>query len=151
MRKLEKMIRNFVRRIDPEIRVVFHDDHMESDPINKTVFVNIDEFLFIWEDEQYHMAVLKEKGMYFDILLPIFMVLHEIGHIETIKKYSSPKSMLRKYINNCENIQGIKNINDLRKYKHLQLEKDADEYAYKFYLHNYNFVKKFDDEVRDIL
>jgi hypothetical protein len=152
MRKLEILIRKFIYQIDKNIRVVFHDDEMESASLEKTVFMNVDEFIYKFDNEDLHIRIMKEKGMLIDILLPTFILLHEIGHCKTINRYVSPLGKLRQFETKRDNL--IKNLNGyelLKTYKYLDLEKDADEYAYNFYLHNYTFVKKFDKEIRAML
>jgi hypothetical protein len=152
MRKIERMIRNFVREIDPNVRVVFHDGDMESDGTKQTIYVNVDEFLYTYDDEQNHLQVMKENGLLIDILVPTYIILHEIGHVVNDRKYKYLNAMLMQYhykVN--ELVKRYDGIELLRKYKQLKLEKDADEFAYKYYLHNYNFIKKFDDEIRAVL
>lgn len=151
MRTMELKIRRFINKIDPTIRVVFHDGAMESASLEKTIFVNIDEFLYIFDNECEHLQVLREKGMLIDILLPVYILLHEVGHIKTIKKYVSPRGMLRQYKEKSKIVSKYKGIERLRMYKKIHLEKDADEYAYNFYIHNYDFVKQFDNEIRAML
>lgn len=152
MRKIELEIRRFVYKVNPKIRVVFHDNSMESDSLNGTIFLNIDEFLYLFDDEKAIKQVLKENGMIFDVMLPTFMVLHEIGHVQTIKKYRSPIRQLMLYSKGCDKLVEIGNpYEKLKKYYQLKLEKDANNYAYNFYLHNYNFVKQFDEKIRAML
>lgn len=152
MRKLEHLIRKFIKEIDPTIRVIFHDDEMESMPIQRFVFVNLDEFLYIYDDEKIHKQVLKEKGMLLDIELPIFILLHEVGHIKSIENYKTKRALLKQYENQVRLIcPKILTIDDLRKYKNTKLEKMADEYAYNFYLHNYSKIKTFERNVLDLL
>lgn len=152
MRILKDLIRKFIKEIDPTIRTVFHDDKMESTPIQRIVFINIDEFLYVYDDEKLHKQVLKEKGMLLDIELPIFILLHEIGHIKSIENYKTKRALLRQYENQVRlTCPKILTVDDLRKYKNIKLEKMADDYAYNFYLHNYNFVKEFDKQILDLL
>lgn len=152
MRKLKDLIGKFIKEIDPTIRTVFHDGKMESAPIQRIVFINIDEFLYVYDDEKLHKQVLKEKGMLLDIELPIFILLHEIGHIKSIENYKTKRALLRQYENQVRfTCPKISTIDDLRKYKNIKLEKMADDYAYNFYLHNYNFVKELNKQILDLL
>jgi len=151
MRKLERLIRNFIYKINPQIKVVF-SDFTESQSLEKIVFFDINDFIFESNDEFCHYISLRKKGMILDILLCTFMILHEIGHIQTISKYKNPIAILTQYQKRVDNLLFIQSdFAQLQEYKKLQLEKDADNFAYNFYLHNYNLVKDFDNKVRELL
>lgn len=149
MRNLQREIRKFVRQINPNIKIVFGGEVMESDNLNETVFINADEFLYQYDDEKNHLQVMKEKGFIIDIMLPTYTLLHEIGHVVAFKNYLAKRALLSQYQNQVNGIvKNLKGIERLRAYKNLKLEKDADEWAYIYYLHNYKFVKSFDEKVR---
>lgn len=152
MRKLELEIRRFIYKINPKIKVVFHDEKPESNSLAQTIFLNIDEFIYKYDDEDAYKKIYKEKGFLFDILQPTFTLLHEIGHVEMIKTYKNPFEELRLYEIGCNNVLAIKNpYKRLKKYNELKLENDANSFAYSFFLHNYDFVKSFDEKVRAML
>lgn len=152
MRKIERQIRKFIHEIDPTIRVVFHEDEMECDPIRKIVYINKDEFLYVYDDEKIHKEVLREKGMIIDIIIPTFILLHEIGHIKSIENYKTKKGLMRQYDKQISKYHiELLSLEDLRKYKQLRLEKLADEYAYNYYLHHYEYVKQFNKNILSLL
>lgn len=152
MKLLERKIMSFVRSIDPSISIIFHDGNMESEAQNKRIFINISEFLYIYDDEPDHIQVMKENGMLIDILLPTYILLHEIGHVKMRQTYKNPKVLDKRYAFNVNRIvQKHKGLERLRLYKKLKLEKDADQYAYDYYIHNYPKVKAFDNYVRKLL
>jgi hypothetical protein len=152
MKLLERKIIQFVRKIDPSVSVVFHDGEMESDNIARKIYINLDEFLCQFSDEQNHLTAMRENGLIIDILLPTYILLHELGHTITFAKYKAKYGILRQYSKQVDRIaDNYEGLEALRLYKQLKLEKDADEFAYKFYLHNYEFVKAFDQKVRELI
>jgi len=152
MKLLKKEIKDFVKEIDPSVFVQFHRGNMESDNLSKTVYININEFVYEPNDESLHLQVMKENGLITDILLPTYILLHEIGHVVSFQKYMAKRALLRQYSNQVINIyENLKGLERMRAYKKLKLEKDADNFAYKFYLHNYEFVKGFDQKVRELI
>ena len=152
MKKLERKILAFVRSIDPSISVEFHDGSMESESINKRIFVNIDEFLYTYDDEPDHIQVMKENGFVIDIMLPTYILLHEIGHVKMRERYKNPSALEQQYDYQVNKIvSNYQGLDRLRRYKALKLEQDADKYAYDYYLHNYDKVKVFDDIIKKLM
>jgi hypothetical protein len=68
-------------------------------------------------------------------------------------KYSQLVPFLRSYTKRVEKLEDseLEPLEMARKYKQLQLEKDADEYAYQYFLHNYEKVKDLDAEILKLL
>jgi hypothetical protein len=150
--KLERQIVRLVRAIDKNIGVVFHDEHMESESQNKRIFINTDEFAYVFSDEADHLQVMRENGLLLDILLPTYILLHEIGHVKMYERYAEPSKLNQEYEKNMEYIvRNHEGLDRLRLYKALKLERDADLFAYNYYLHNYEKVKAFDNKVRDLI
>jgi hypothetical protein len=152
MKKLERNIIRFVRSIEPSIKVVFHDGAWESDIIGKQVFVNIDDFFFSFTDENEHLEIMRENGFVVDVMLPTYILLHEVGHIMSAKNYKrSPMLMLDEYEKSVNGlVKHFRGLELLRKYKALKLERDADRYAYDYYIHNYKKVKALDSAIQEI-
>lgn len=146
--KMIKVIDKFVQEIDPEIEVE-EGDEFESDVFNKVVYAAIDEYFFVYEDEVLHQILLKEKGYNLEISLQMFSILHEIGHIMTISKYKDKLDKAMEYDRLRFNlIKTHKNsLNLLREYKKLDLEVDADEYAYAYYQENKEKVLELDKKL----
>jgi hypothetical protein len=150
MKKLQRNIIRFVRSVEPSIQVVFHDGPMESDSLNKRIYINTDEFIYTFSDEVDHKAVMKENGLVIDIMLPTYILLHEIGHVVSFKKYHTSR-LLEQYEKAVDSL--VKQFNGLeliRKYKALKLEREADNYAYSYYIHNYDKVKALDTAILEL-
>ena len=95
---------------------------------------------------------MRENGLVIDIMLPTYILLHEIGHIKMYRTYKRKKRLELAYERNMEyivaNYQGLER---LRRYKALKLERDADKFAYYYYLHNYDMIKSFDKKIKSLL
>ena len=149
---IKRQIIKLIRKVDPSISVNFHDGNMESESINSKIFVNVDEFLHIYDDEKDQLQVMKENGYIIDIMLPTYILLHEIGHIQRYRTYKNKKRLGMMYEKNMKYIvDNYEGVDRLRRYKALKLERDADKFAYKYYLHNYDMIKSFDDKIKTIL
>lgn len=150
--KLKREIIRLVRQVDPTISVNFHNGNMESESVNNKIFINVDEFLYTYDDEPDHLQVMRENGLVIDIMLPTYILLHEIGHIKMYRTYKRKKRLELAYERNMEyivaNYQGLER---LRRYKALKLERDADRFAYYYYLHNYDMIKSFDKKIKSLL
>jgi hypothetical protein len=150
MKKLQRNIIRFVRSVEPSIQVVFHDGPMESDSLNKRIYINTDEFIYTFSDEVDHKAVMKENGLVIDIMLPTYILLHEIGHVVSFKKYNT-SHLLEQYEKAVDGlVKQFKGLELLRKYKALKLEREADKYAYSYYIHNYAKVKALDTAILEL-
>jgi hypothetical protein len=150
MKKLERNIIRFVRSVEPSIKVVFHNGAMESDSLNKRLYINKDEFIYTFSDEVDHKAIMKENGLVIDIMLPTYILLHEIGHIVSFKRYNTSR-VLDQYTKAVDGlVKQFKGLELLRKYKALKLEREADNYAYSYYIHNYAKVKALDTAILEL-
>lgn len=150
--KIQREIIRLVRAIDKNIGVVFHEENMESESLTKRIFINVDEFGYVFDDESDHLQVMRENGLLLDIMLPTYILLHEIGHVKMRERYMNPRKLDYEYEKNMDYI--VKNhygLDRLRLYKALKLERDADRYAYSFYLHNYEKIKAFDKKIRTLI
>lgn len=147
---LKRKIVKFVKSIDKEICVVFHDDGMESMPLQKIIFVDLEDFIFIHSDEEIHRKVLKQKGYIIDIMIPTYYILHEIGHIETLKQQVAKFGLIRQYMRCSSKVKGLTEEN-LKRYKQNRLEQLADNYAYNYYLHNYKKVQDFNQKILNLV
>lgn len=150
--KLQREIIKLVRSIDTTISVVFHDGVMESESVNKRIYINLDEFGYVYDDEPDHIQVMKENGYVIDIMLPTYILLHEVGHVKMYERYKNKKRLEHIYEKSVKEIvANYQGLERLRRYKALKLERDADRFAYNYYIHNYEHIKSFDNKIRSLL
>ena len=147
---LLRLLNRFARGIDAEIKVL-EGYVTESDIMNKEIFVDLQNLHS--EDDAVHLQAMRELGYLIDINLYTYSFLHEIGHLMSASKYSQFVPFLRSYAKKVEKLEDseLEPLEMARKYKQLQLEKDADEYAYQYFLHNYEKVKDLDAEILKLL
>ena len=148
--QLLELLKDFARSIDNSIEVV--DGFLfESDMVTREVFVDLDNLHS--EDDDVHLQAMRELGYLLDINLYTYSFLHEIGHIMSSVKYSQIVPMLRQYRKQVDKLEDwdAEDIEVARAYKRLRLERDADEYAYQYYLHNYESVKELDQAIQKLL
>lgn len=147
---LLRLLNKFARSIDADIKVL-EGYITESDIIGKEVFVDLNNLHA--EDDEVHLQAMRELGYLIDINLYTYSFLHEIGHIMSASKYYQILPFLRSYMKKVERLE-VSDLEPLpmaREYKQLQLERDADEYAYQYFLHNYEKVKELDSEITKLL
>jgi hypothetical protein len=133
------VIEKFVHSFDSDIKIVWHDGPIESSILDKTIYLNIDEFLYEYSDEALHKQVLKEQGYILDIELHTFKILHEMGHVMSAYKVSYDDLLL--YEAMVKEIAKLKEPRRMRAYHSLRLERDANRIGYSLYMHHYPRVK----------
>lgn len=152
--RLKKIIKKFVKQINPQIKTRFHNYQPESSIKERKIFINLNDFLYTeTETDLILIEVLKNKNKYHDnILFPIFVLLHEVGHIEASKKYRDIDCELEKYIFQCSLINIIEcEKMKLTFYKNLPLEVDADTYAFNFITNNLDMVERFQNKIYNLI
>ena len=154
-RKLLKCLYRLGAKIDPKIKFVV-DEYEETSARTflKTVYINPFDVFNIMEDEDILLQVTKEKGFHFDdILMPTFLILHEIGHIIEVGQFINYRAIQKQYFRQVDNLLKIDydKLTQMRIYKGFKVEHLADKIAYDLYVKYYCHVKQFDKEVREIL
>lgn len=153
-RKLVKCLYRLGAKIDPSIKFIVDDlEPTSADPMTKTVFINPFDVFNILDDEDILLQVNKEKGLVFDVMTPTFLVLHEIGHIIEKTKFLNYRSVQRQYFNQVDNLikKNYDKLNEMRVYKSFKVEDLADRFAFELFKKHTCDIKKFDDEIREIL
>lgn len=137
--RTKRLIRNFVKSINSNIKVTFNRKGIvASDILNNRIYLDINECLTNdYQELQNHVNrqhfFKREVG-----LLP-FIVLHEIGHIQTAKSLDNVTDELLSYRINVRKLQEsdmrVKSIN--KSYSKLKLERLANIWAFE-YAKSYN-------------
>jgi len=140
--KTKRLIRNFVKDINSNIKVTFNRKGIvASDILNNKVYLDIRECLTNnyqelqnYVNRQYNFK--REVG-----LLP-FIILHEVGHIQSASKLENVKMDLLYYTYNVTRLKQsnmkVKSIN--KAYSRLRLEQLANEWAF-------NYAKSYNKQV----
>ena len=136
----------FVHSIDDTITVIFSDLY-ESDMVDKILYVGntknndfneLYKYLYLDSGYNYHNYCSYNT----------FVLLHEIGHIMCSDTYDNLEDELSLY-----QYQRLINLNDkelsiytkIVNYMNLQLEKDANDWAYRYLLANTYKIKKLEN------
>lgn len=143
-----KVIRQVVRSINPNIKVKFLKGVNESDILNKTVYL---DFPNDWYDDETkdHFNELNKTYRLNNLISPqAFVVLHEIGHIESVKNFRthSVNFLLSKYVREVENIMetDLPYRLQARRYVNLKLERKANRWALNYIKANPKVVAKLE-------
>lgn len=149
--EIKALMLEYAQKIDPEIEIE-ESKQFESDTFNKVVYAAFDEFYYTYDDEILHKIVMKEMGYELDISIQTYSFLHEIGHIVTMQKYESAFDVSVEYDRQRFAIvnSGMDPLSSLRRYKKLQLEKDADGWAYSHYQENKKIIEDLDKKFWEI-
>jgi hypothetical protein len=137
--KAKRVIKDFVKYINPNIKVKFNSQgENASDMKNKVVYLDINDMVenpLHSVGMQYHFK--NEVG------LVAFTVLHEVGHVQTAHQVNVEKE-LETYSNAVDKLinsdMTYKNI--AKSYSKLKLERLANAWAYDFAVNEYAKVLK---------
>lgn len=147
---LTNVVEGFIRGIDDSVKVVWHDGAMESSILDNTLYLNVEDFLYEVANEDVMFSVLKELGYIFDVSMPTFMVLHELGHILSRSAIKGDVSEhLALYELSVSHISTLKEPLRMRTYYRLYLERLANEKANEIYMHAYPRVKALDYLIKE--
>jgi hypothetical protein len=137
--KAKKVIKDFVKYINPNIKVKFNGKgENASDMKNQVVYLDIKDML----NNPYHSLGMQYHFKN-EVGLVAFTVLHEVGHVQTAHQVNMEKE-LKTYSNAVEKIVNsdltYKNI--AKSYSKLKLERLANAWAYDFAVNEYHKVLK---------
>jgi hypothetical protein len=149
---MKTIIRQVVRSINPNIRVKFHKGANESDIKNATIYLNLKGDWFDNETQE-HFNELNKTYRFNEVVSPeTFIVLHEIGHIESVKhlKPQSVSFLLSKYVREVNELANTDLPYNLlaRKYVNLKLERKANRWALNYIKANPEMVAKLEKAFR---
>lgn len=139
----------FHRDLELEVE---HGIVTESDSVNAVIYLNIDEFIYTDDSERLHLMLLEEKGIKLDIMLPLYMFLHELGHILYAKTEPKIDKYLNEYVKKVNKLSKMYDkVEQMRRYKKLKLEMEADRIALELYEGFTEKLLKINKEILDLL
>jgi hypothetical protein len=150
---IRKELKEFIKTIDPNMTLK-SDKEFYASILERKVGVNYDHFINPpLSENRLHRKVLRENGIDFDISTTLYYLLHEIGHIESSKKYGQDiYNRIENYINeNNKLVEMESELEKLRLYKKITLELEADNYAYNYYLNNKKQLRLLQQKLRKII
>lgn len=140
--KRKKLIRNFVKDINSNIKVTFNRRGIVATDIQKgKIYFDIKECLTNdYQELQNHLK--RQYNFKREVGLLPFILLHEVGHIQTAHKLENVKQELAYYSYNVIKLKlsdmRVKSIN--KAYSRLKLEQLANEWAF-------NYAKSYNKQV----
>lgn len=151
MEELKTFVENFVKEINQDIKVEFETQFVSS-ITEKTIYIGLLPLIQGYKSNEDLQEIYKQKGFEYNDF-HIFALLHEIGHIESVKDFNDFELFMQMLVYRTDVEELNKNSkNDrefLEKYIELPVEKMANEWALDFYKTNkqkiVDFTKKFYD------
>jgi hypothetical protein len=142
-----KEIKRIIAKINPKIKVKFHNGDNESDILNKTIYLNFQEKWLDGEMKQHLTQVYNKYPIAKTVSPELFITLHEIGHIESVKAYETYRvgAMLSHYSKQVEKISNnTKYTLQSKSYMRLKLERLANTWACEYILNNPTVVSNLE-------
>ena len=138
--KAKKVIKDFVKYINPGIKVKFNrNGENASDMNDKVVYLDIAEMI----DNPYH-TIGMQYHFKNEVGLVAYTVLHEVGHVQTAHQVQDLSQELDTYSNAVEKLvnSDLSYKNIAKSYSKLKLERLANTWAYDFAVNEYDKVLK---------
>ena len=132
--RTKRLIRNFVKSINSNIKVTFNRKGIiASDILNNRIYLDINECLTNdYQELQKHIN--RQYNFKREVGLLPFIVLHEVGHIQTAKSLDNVTDELLSYGISVRKLQEsdmrVKSIN--KSYSKLKLERLANHWAFEY-------------------
>lgn len=153
--KQTKMIKDYLKQIGfGNVRVI-KSQNTQAQMLNNTI-----EFSVAWYDKSNKQLALVDKiaKAYYKnklkhdikISMATYGIFHELGHLVSLKDYTTDTSFNRAY---GQYVAGVKKIKtksprkEFNEYRNLKLERLADKYAYAIYLLNEKSAIAFDKKM----
>lgn len=157
MRELKELVSNFVNSINSDISIEF-ETQFTCSITEKHIYIGLLPLIQGFLSNDILEEIYKEKGIIYNDFY-IFGLLHEIGHIETVKylKYEDLSVELSIYQGQVAKLEEKYEYDRdfLNHYIELPLEKSANEWAVNYYNNNtekvLEFTKDFHGKVKKIL
>lgn len=152
-----KLVRQMLKDLGYGFIKVHPSNVMCADMENQKIFLDTEWFIKDnYEAQTSHRAVkklYKSYGWKVDVSMGTFAVLHELGHCLTAPSYEDLDKEHETY--NYKQIQIIlKKLNpyqEMKEYRKIRLERDADLTAYAIYKKNRKLIKEYDKKLLEVM
>jgi hypothetical protein len=143
-----KIVRKVIEGINPNIQVAFRKGDNKSDILSQKIFLSLGKN---WLDDtmsEHLQEIYKVYPIAKTVSPEAFIILHEVGHIESVKNYHTERvgAMLSKYSRQVEKISSSNAKYRLlsRRYIKLELENRANVWACNYIQKNPNIVRELE-------
>jgi len=152
-----KLVKSMLKDLGYNFVKVKASKIMAADMENQVIFLDTE-----WFDKKNneartsHKAVkklYKSYGWKVDVGMGTFAVLHELGHCLTAPNYEDLDKEHETYTYKQIKlaIKKLDPYNEMKEYRKLRLEKDADITAYEIYKQNRKLIKEYDKKLMELL
>jgi hypothetical protein len=156
MKQYTKVVKSMLRELGYNKVKVRQDSVMAADIENATIYLD-KSWLEKNNPELKSTAriikkLYKSYGWKIGVSMTTFAVLHELGHVLSKDNYENLDKELESY-NHKQFILITKRLNsylEMKEYRNLRLERDADRIAYKIYKKNKNIIKQYDKAIESL-
>jgi hypothetical protein len=156
MKEYTKVVKNMLRDLGYNKVKVKQDNIMAADIENATIYLD-KTYLEKNNPEIKSMAriikkLYKSYGWKIGVSMTTFAVLHELGHVLSKDNYADLDKEMESY-GHKQFILLAKKLNsylEMKEYRNLRLERDADRIAYKIYKKNKKIIKQYDKAIESL-
>lgn len=153
MKQETRITKELLREIGfPNVKVKAHSVMMSNMYDNK-IYVDKSWFTSDTKDSKIIKKIYKKMGWKISVSMGTFAVLHELGHVISVKMLKDLDYELKMYEKNVYMLAqaGLPRKQEMAYYRNLKLESLADKIAYTIYLMNEPVIKKYDKLLKKLL
>jgi hypothetical protein len=156
MKQYTKVVKSMLRDLGYNKVKVRQDNMMAADIKNSVIY--IDKAWLENNNPELKTAkkiikkLYKNYGWKIGVSMTTFAILHELGHILSKDNYENIDKELESYTHK-QFVLISKKLNaylEMKEYRNLRLERDADRIAYKIYKENKSIIKEYDQTIKEL-
>lgn len=157
MKKYTKLVKSFLKDLGYDYVKVRNSPDMCADIENEKIFINSEWYKPIGALEKASYKAVKklykEYGWKIKVSMGTFAILHELGHVVSKPLYKDLDSELNAYTHKSIKIlqKRLGMYEEMKAYRKIRLERDADRIAYKIYKDNKDIVIKYDKQLKELM
>lgn len=152
-----KLVRKMLKELGYNFIKVHPSNMMSADMENQKIFLDRE-----WFDKNNENAktsykavkkLYKSYGWKVDVSMGTFAILHELGHCLTAPSYDDLDKEMKAYNHKQVKLM-IKKLDaytEMKEYRSIRIERDADLTAYAIYKANRKLIKQYDKKLLETL